>query len=179
MSTGIYINSNIFLKFINLFVKQGKKEKVENCLLNFLKVYNFCLFYEIIYKFDIGYRFYSKRRRKGRRSFIYFNSLVKISNGLYLEKCVFYFSKLIYCLFSKNPKKKLSIKTLSTIFLSFIKFNFNEINVKSVDLQKEVLFLKPFWWRLKYSRPKNNRYNWWNTKKKLLKKNKQKKYFKK
>ena len=104
-----------FFKLLCLFIKNGRKELIEVNILRCLKTVDYLVLLEIIYNLEVPYIFYSKKKRKGRRSFIYYNTLVFTKNIYFCQIAV----KTFFCFLLKSNK---SLKNTfnSDLFINFI-----------------------------------------------------------
>jgi len=105
-SSLLFYNSWLVDKLVTLYTRQGKKEKIENKVLDCFSIVDYYLFFEMIDILKIPVKFFSIKKRTGRHSYIYNNRIIIIKNRAQWVKAVFYLYKFILMSNSSNKKGK-------------------------------------------------------------------------
>ena len=137
--TMMLFNSKGIEKFLKLLLKQGKKEKLEKKFLCCLKTLDFYLLFECFYRLEVPFRFYRTKKQIGRRSFLYYNSLVYVKEKMQLEVAVSQLFKLFIFL---QGNKSFSEIIFLNLIRNFIEKKGGFIYEQSFLLKKKVLSVK-------------------------------------
>lgn len=138
-----FYKSSVISKIINSLVVNGLKEKTENRVLSSLKKIDHFVLLEMVYALDFSFRFYTKKKRTGRRSFKHYKTLVHVKPAHTQTVAV---CKLIRALkhHSKSSNKKYVFKESEFLeFVSqFIKSNGTFLENETLFAQKQVLCMR-------------------------------------
>lgn len=120
-------------------MKNGNKAAVEFKFLNFLKSFDYLIFLEIFYNLEIPYFFYSKKKRSGRHSYVYYNTLVFLKNLHFCQKSVKTFFVLLNYLKTRSGKRNLLDYSTLSNFIYFYYKDRGRLLLKSLSYLKDCI----------------------------------------
>ena len=133
-------NSKFFEKLVNLLLRKGKKEKIENKVLEVFRKINFFIFLENVFFLCLPFKLFSRKFRSGRHSFVYRNTFVVLKKEKQYLKAISYFYLTFKGEFD-NEATQLENKLAPFLENFILQKSFKASAFKSLK-KKEALFIK-------------------------------------
>lgn len=132
----------VYHKLLGLINKNGLREKSEKALLSVFKQVDYFIIFEIMFKIRSPFRFYVKKRRIGRHSFKYFNSLVFVLNTKEQHVAIRNFYLLLKSLNLNSRGYSFKDQHFINVINDFVQNGGGVLLLNKVQRYKQALFLK-------------------------------------